>query len=84
MTMAFSHNEETVTVIITELLLFEVFGQAYDVLGDKLIPGSNRNEVITLYNNLFHYQGEDVTILNNNTSRMISEQGVVAIGIRVI
>lgn len=71
-----------VIVEVTSLPTFDDFGEAYDYLGEALIPGKNRNEVIHLYNSLFHYPDE--IIRNNIPSRMIRENRVVAIGIEVI
>ncbi|HLX54937.1 MAG TPA: hypothetical protein VKR58_13410 [Aquella sp.] len=66
---------------ITELLDFEDFGKAYDVLGDMLIPNSNKNEVIRMYNKIFDPNNYDK--LNDGvTSDQI--KCVVAIGIKVI
>lgn len=70
---------------ITELLLFSDFGTAFDNLGDKLIPERSRNDVIHLYNKLFHYPDEYPNEFNDGvTSKCIIDNGVVAIGLKII
>jgi len=71
-----------VVVEITSLPLFDDFGMAFDELGSSLIPNKSRKEVVFLYNELFHYDGEKIT--ENMPSKMIIDQGVVAIGFKII
>jgi ASC-1-like (ASCH) protein len=67
---------------IIDLQTFDNFGLAFDMLGSELIPERTRNEVVNMYNDIFHYDDE---ILNQNiTSKMISDNGVVAIGLEII
>ena len=67
---------------VISLKTFSDFGEAFDTLGEKLIPEHNREEVVQLYNNLFHYENEKFD--KNSASWMIVENGVVAIGLKVI
>lgn len=78
--------ESWVLVEVTGLPTFSDFGAAFDALGQELIPERTREQVIALYNGLFHYPDENLDKLNkeNATSRMIREMGVVAIGFSVI
>jgi ASC-1-like (ASCH) protein len=46
--------------LVTELLPFPDFGSAYDVLGDLLIPDSNREDVVRLYAKLYPVEPESV------------------------
>lgn len=71
-----------VLVEVTDLLVSDNFGNAYDALGYELIPGSNKRDVINMYNKLFHYTDE--ILIDGQTSQMISDVGVVAIGFIVI
>jgi len=71
-----------VIVRITSLKVFSDFGVAFDALGDELIPGRTREEVIELYNRLNHYPNE--VLITGIPSRMIQENGVVAIGFEII
>ncbi len=68
---------------ITSLKIFNDFGEAFDLLGEELIPNNTREQVIKLYNELFHYDDE---IIENivDSSRMIIDNGVVAIGLKVL
>ncbi len=66
---------------IIELKIYKDFSEAYDELGQLLIPALSKLEVVRLYNNLFHDIDEIVT---DKTSNMISRNGVVAIGICVL
>lgn len=65
---------------VVELLPFDDFGKAYDVLQNKLIPNNNKNGVITLYNKIFDNDNFDDGV----SSPKILNVGVVAIGIMVI
>ncbi|QKF94837.1 PUA-like superfamily [Fadolivirus algeromassiliense] len=84
------YNQENpdswVLIEVTDLPTFPDFGAAFDVLGSKLIPGKTREQVVALYNGLFHDPDEDVETLNRKSepSRMIQRHGVVAIGMKVI
>lgn len=60
------------------LLKFPDFGAAYDQLGQRLLPGKTRAAVIELYNNIYHYPDEIVN--SENSSKLIQDVGVVAIG----
>jgi hypothetical protein len=71
-----------VIVRITSLKVFSDFGVAFDALGDDLIPGRTREEVIELYNRLNHYPNE--VLITGIPSRMIQENGVVTIGFEII
>ena len=62
---------------ITDLPIFADFGEAFDALGENLIPERTREEVINMYNDLFHYPNE--TLVNGQTSHMIRDLKVVAI-----
>jgi ASC-1-like (ASCH) protein len=76
------HHDSWVLIKITSLLIFPDFGVAFDTLGSKLIPGKNKSEVITIYNDLFHYDIEK--IIQGETSKMINDIGVVAIGFDIL
>lgn len=73
---------DKILVEVTELPIFKDFGEAFDVLGSSLIPNRSKKEVINMYNQLFHY--EDEIIYDGVTSKMITKEGVVAIGFKVI
>jgi len=64
------------------LLIFNNFGEAFDVLGFSLKPNRNKSEVINMYNQLFHYENE--ILYNGITSKMINKEGTVAIGFKII
>ena len=78
--------ESWVFAEITSLETYPDFGDAFDKLGSELIPGHTRDQVVKLYNGLFHYHDEDIEILNKNSlpSKMIIDNRVVAIGLKVI
>ena len=67
---------------ITSLLIFNNFGEAFERLGAALIPNKAKVEVIDMYNKLFYYQDEQLH--SGQTSAMIMDNKVVAIGIIVI
>jgi len=67
---------------VTSLPTYSDFGTAYDDLGSELIPHKTKNEVIKLYNDLFHNTDEKIS--DTETSQMIKDKGVVAIGMKVI
>lgn len=75
--------ESYVVCNITELLKFEDFGTAYDVLGDKLIIGSTKNKVVRMYNKLFDPENY-ANLADGVTSDIICKVGVVAIGISIV
>jgi ASC-1-like (ASCH) protein len=76
-------NERSYVIVeVISLKLFFDFGSAFDALGSKLIPYSTREEVIDLYNCLFHYKHEQLQ--KAITSMMIQDYGVVAIGFRIL
>ena len=77
------NSESYVLCEITSLETFNDFGEAFDLLGEKLIPNKNREEVVNLYNGLFHYEGEDVENMKCS-SKMINNNGVVAIGLKIL
>lgn len=66
---------------VTELLHFDDFGQAFDALGEKLIPNRTRNEVIRLYNGFYEPNNK---YEDGITSDFIKGLKVVAIGVKVI
>lgn len=71
--MIFCSRDKEITVQITSLLTFRSFGDAYDLLGSKLVPvpGINREDVEKFYSKYY-----------NDSS--IAESGIVAIGVKVI
>lgn len=71
-----------VLVEVTELLYFKDFGQTFDRLGSRLIPGKSKNEVILLYNELFKLDGEQVN--DKYPCLNIIWYNVIAIGFKVI
>ncbi|ARF11816.1 hypothetical protein Klosneuvirus_2_252 [Klosneuvirus KNV1] len=71
-----------VLIDVTSLPTFADFGTAYDVLGSELIPHKTKNEVIKLYNDLFHNSDEKIN--DTEPSQMIKDKGVIAFGMRVI
>lgn len=73
---------DVILVEITSLPIFIDFAEAFDVLGSSLIPNRSRKEVINMYNDLFHY--DDEILVDGVTSKMIKEEGVVAIGFKII
>jgi len=60
-----------VWIKVTSLPRYANFGEAFDDLGSKLIPGKTREEVVELYNGLFDLSE-------------IAKNGVVAIGFDVL
>lgn len=76
-----NHND-MILVEITSLPIFNDFGEAFDVLGYNLIPNRSKREVINMYNELFHYKDE--VLHDGVTSKMINDEGVVAIGFKII
>lgn len=80
------YPDRWVIIKVSELLIFSNFGEAFDALGEKLIPYRTKNEVIDMYNKLFHYPDESLDILSENhmSSKMIMDNGVVAIGLSII
>jgi ASC-1-like (ASCH) protein len=75
--------ESWVLVEVTELLIFDSFGSAFAWLGSKLIPGeTSKDEVIDLYNELFHYPDEE--LVKGKTSKMILDNGAMAIGFKIV
>ena len=73
---------DEILVEVTELLVFDNFGKAFDALGSNLIPNRLKPEVINMYNELFHYDKE--ILYDGITSRMINNKGVVAIGFKIL
>lgn len=71
-----------VIVEVTGLPIFTSFETAFDALGETLIPERTREEVIEMYNNLFHYPDE--ILEPGKSSKMILDNGVVAIGFNLI
>jgi ASC-1-like (ASCH) protein len=79
------NNESWVDVEVVNLHLLDDFGSAYDMFGDELISNSDRNSVITLYNDLYHYSGEVMSeFWKGEVSKMIKDNRVVAIEVRVL
>ena len=64
---------------ITSLLYFDDFGEAYDKLGEKLMPDMNRESVIKMYNSFYTKYDYGA-----HPCDAIIENGVVCIGINVI
>lgn len=77
-----NNDDSYVACEITELLIYKDFGCAYDALGDMLIPNSNKDDVITLYNKLFDPNYENLSV--GESSSIIKRHGVVCIGIKII
>lgn len=73
---------DKILVKITSLPIFSSFGEAFDHLGSDLIPDRSKREVINMYNKLFHYDDEE--LVDGITSKMILDNGVVAIGFSII
>lgn len=71
-----------IIVEVTDLPTFKNFGEAFDLLGSRLIPNRSRREVVNMYNDLFHYKDE--ILYDDITSKMINKEGVVAIGFKII
>jgi ASC-1-like (ASCH) protein len=67
---------------IVELRIFDTFGEAYELLGDCLLPESNVVDCINTYNKFYHYEGELLDY--GKTSKMIRDIGVVAIGLQLL
>lgn len=67
---------------ITGLLEFRDFATAFDTLGDKLVPGKTKSEVIDMYNKFFRHSTE--ILVPEITSKMILDAGVVAIGLKIL
>jgi len=76
------YPEDMLLVEIIELPTFNDFAEAFDVLGSKLIPDRSRRNVINMYNDLFHYDDEE--LFDGVTSKMIRDIGVVAIKFKII
>jgi len=74
--------DNKILVEIIDLPIFKNFGEAFDVLGYKLIPNRSKREVINMYNDLFHYDNE--ILVDGVTSKMINKEGVVAVGFKII
>jgi len=55
-TVIFSNEDDKIESTIKRILLFEDFGKAYDYYGDKLIPNSTREDVISIYNQFYSNQ----------------------------
>lgn len=73
-----------VVVEITSLPCFSDFGSAFIILGEKLIPEKTKDEVVDLYNGLFHANQNLDQIKPGEPSEEIQKNGVVAIGFRVL
>jgi ASC-1-like (ASCH) protein len=83
--ITFVDQDDDKSYIICEIIdlpEFKDFATAFDALGNKLIPGKTKNEVIDMYNKLFH--NKDEIIVTGITSKMISDVGVVAIGLKIL
>lgn len=80
----YDQNDPTSFVIveITSLPIFSDFGAAFDSLGKELIPGRTREEVVELYNGLFHYHDE--ILEKDKPSKMILNNEIVAIGFKLV
>jgi len=77
------NHDSYVLCEITSLETFSDFGEAFDLLGEKIIPNHSHEQVIKLYNGLFHYDDEIIENMNKS-SQMIIDNGVVAIGVKVL
>jgi ASC-1-like (ASCH) protein len=75
----------TVDTVVVGWRLYDDFGQAFDALGERLLPGIVfRDEAIRLYNTIYHDADEDVSLLPDGvTSRRIRKEGVVIISLRL-
>lgn len=85
MKIKFYDQNDKSSFVITEvisLLIFNNFGEAFDNLKGELIPEKSKEEVINLYNGLFHY-GDEV-IESGVPSKMIKDIGIICIGLKVI
>lgn len=77
------HNINSWALVeVVSLQCYNDFGKAYDALGEELIPRKSKNEVIKLYNEIYHYLDEKIDDISE--SQMIINNGVVAIGVNVI
>ena len=71
-----------VIVEVTSLPTFTSFETAFCDLGESLIPKRTTEEVIKMYNDLFHYPDE--ILEPGKSSKMILDNGVVVIGFNLI
>lgn len=76
------NSDDMILIEITELLIFKNFEEAFDVLGSNLIPNRSKREIINMYNDLFHYEYEE--LYDGISSKMINDEEVVAIGFKII
>ena len=92
------NHDDSVIVVVEDLLLFSNFGEAYDQLGDQLIPNgsfilsfspqgeekdnSNKKDVIDLYNGIYKYENEELK--SGITSNRIRDEKVVCIKMKVL
>jgi ASC-1-like (ASCH) protein len=67
---------------VSRLMCFPTFVDAYQTLGDSLIPDSDPVSVVDLYNRIYKYDTE--TLEAGKTSQKIKDLGVVAIGLVVM
>jgi len=76
------YPQDYILVKIISLTTYDSFEHAFNHLGSKLIPNHSRIEVINMYNKLFHY--DDEILIDGITSKMIMDNGVVAIGFIIL
>ena len=83
--MKFYDQNDRSSFVIIEIIslnIYDDFGKAFDELGSNLIPRLKRDEVIDLYNGLFHYTNEE--LIRGEPSKMIKDVGVVCIGFKIV
>ncbi len=80
--LVFGDGKTTVHVSVTSLLLFEDFGEAYDALGQALIPGGfTRQQVVDMYQRFYP---TPTSVVSSDSTRRRFAPKVVAIGIKVL
>lgn len=78
----YESDDSWVICLVTALLTYADFGDAYDDLGEALIPGGKtRDEVVLLYNDIF---GDVDDRYSTIPCKLIRDHGAIAIGIRVV
>jgi len=80
--IVFHCDGKEVPCVVTELLFFQDFGEAYDTLGELLMPGMTRKTVVEMYNSFWAQPGERCD--EHHPCLAIRLEGVVCIGLRVV
>ena len=78
----FYSRGKKVLCVVTEILLFQDFGEAYDALGDALMPGMTRRKVVEMYNSFWIQPREQCD--EQLPCLAVRLDGVVCIGIRIV